>query len=245
MSRAANFGLLILVCAAALLPAIAEAGMPAPLPTGWTVDGPHQHHGGGDHPGAADAHWQAISFFVACLLLSAWGVKLLWNTLQREFTWLPRIGYGRALSLVVLWGLAFVVVLTIISGARELMTPGAWRKQGWTYRLADEPAQSNSRETRRKALEELRQQLWHYAATHSGQFPQEHSEFDPSLWRIPGWGELRFMYRPGEHVDDSGRLLAFEPELADDERLVLLTNGLIGTMRTAEIDRLLDREVAR
>lgn len=88
---------------------------------------------------------------------------------------------------------------------------------------------------RRQALEDLRQQLWH-AATHSGQFPQEHSELNPSLWRLPGWGELRLMCRPGEHVDDSARLLAFEPELDNDERLVLLTNGLIGT-RTAEIDR--------
>jgi hypothetical protein len=26
----------------------------------------------------------------------------------------------------------------MISGARELMTPGAWEKQGVTYRLADQ-----------------------------------------------------------------------------------------------------------
>ncbi len=26
-----------------------------------------------------------------------------------------------------------VVVLTMISGARELMTPGAWQKDGFTY----------------------------------------------------------------------------------------------------------------
>lgn len=42
------------------------------------------------------------------------------------------------MGLVVLWGLLFIVVLAMISGARELMTPGAWEKQGATYRLAGE-----------------------------------------------------------------------------------------------------------
>ncbi len=39
--------------------------------------------------------------------------------------------------MVVLWGLLFTVVLAMISGARELMTPGAWEKQGATYRLKE------------------------------------------------------------------------------------------------------------
>ena len=30
------------------------------------------------------------------------------------------------------------VVLAMISGARELMTPGAWEKHGATYRLKEE-----------------------------------------------------------------------------------------------------------
>jgi hypothetical protein len=39
---------------------------------------------------------------------------------------------------VTLWGLLFLLILTMISGARELMTPGAWEKHGSTYRLKDE-----------------------------------------------------------------------------------------------------------
>ncbi len=39
---------------------------------------------------------------------------------------------------MIIWGLLFVLVLTMISGARELMTPGAWEKEGFTYVLAGE-----------------------------------------------------------------------------------------------------------
>ena len=46
--------------------------------------------------------------------------------------------FRRAIGLVALWGLLFLLVLTMISGARELMTPGAWKKEGFTYKLKDE-----------------------------------------------------------------------------------------------------------
>lgn len=81
----------------------------------------------------------AISFFLVGLLASGWAIQLIWNSLTKDFPKLPRISYLRSLGLVVLWGLLFVLVLTMISGARELMTPGAWRKKGLTYELV-EPA---------------------------------------------------------------------------------------------------------
>jgi hypothetical protein len=164
-------------------------------------------------------------------------VKGLWQYLRKDIPWLPALTYGRSLSLVVLWGLLFVVVLTMISGARELMTPGAWQKQGWTYRLA-EPASPplSSRTERREALERLRLALWQYAATHEGQFPAEGDPaFDPSLWEIPHWPGQRFRRTNEVGADDAGRLLVYEPELEGDEQQVILTNGLIGTMRTVEI----------
>src|SRR5436190_18664097 len=121
---------------AALWPAAAAvAGMPAVLPSHWTAESASPLAGGG--ASTAAPYLQGISFFVAVLLASAWAVRGLWSVLRREWAWLPALSYGRAVSLVVLWGLLFVVVLTMISGARELMTPGAWRKQGWTYKLAD------------------------------------------------------------------------------------------------------------
>ncbi len=80
---------------------------------------------------------QSISFFLMVLLVSAWGVKALWNSLRKDFPRLPVMSYKRALAVMTLWGLIFVIVLTMISGARELLTPGAWKKDGLTYKLKD------------------------------------------------------------------------------------------------------------
>ena len=85
----------------------------------------------------AAARLDSISFFLGMLLLFAWIVKVLWNSLGKDFKSLPQLSYLRALMLVTLWGLLFVLVLTMISGTRELLTPGAWEKQGVTYRLKD------------------------------------------------------------------------------------------------------------
>lgn len=84
----------------------------------------------------------AVSFFAGCLFGIAWAIQAVWNSLARDFPRLPRISYARSLGLMGLWGLLFLLVLTMISGARELMTPGAWKKNGLTYQLA-EPAQSS------------------------------------------------------------------------------------------------------
>src|SRR5262249_34834561 len=87
---------------------------------------------------------------------------------------LPRLGYGKALGVVTLWGLLFVLILTMISGARELMTPGAWKKVGYTYRLAEEKPAAAERPheaERRQAMERLRIALWTYARGHEGRFP--------------------------------------------------------------------------
>ncbi len=95
----------------------------------------------------------AISFFLVALLASGGAIQLIWNSLAKDFPKLPRISYLRSLGLIALWGLLFLLVLTMISGARELMTPGAWRKNGLTYELVepekkapDKPADSAAAE---------------------------------------------------------------------------------------------------
>ncbi len=82
---------------------------------------------------------EAISFFLVVILVCAWGVKFIWNALANDFPKLPRMTYWRALGAIVLWGFVFVIILTMISGARELMTPGAWEKEGTTYKLKERP----------------------------------------------------------------------------------------------------------
>ena len=86
----------------------------------------------------ARARLSTISFFLVVLLALAFVIKLLWNYLARDFRRLPRMTYPKAVAAVLLWGLVFLIVLTMISGARELLTPGAWEKQGATYKLKEE-----------------------------------------------------------------------------------------------------------
>jgi len=73
---------------------------------------------------------QSLSFFLVVLLLSALFIKLLWNGLRKDFTRLPRLSYPKALGVIALWGLLFVLVLAMISGARELLTPAAHHRRG-------------------------------------------------------------------------------------------------------------------
>ena len=79
----------------------------------------------------------AISFFVALLLLAAWGFKHLWNYVRRDFGRMPYLSYRMSLAAVLLLGILFNIVLLMIAGTRELMTPGAWEKSGITYKLAN------------------------------------------------------------------------------------------------------------
>ena len=87
---------------------------------------------------SADARLQAISFFVAGICVASVVVKFLWNAIAKDSCWLPRLSWTKAVAVVLLWGSLFVLVLTMISGARELLTPGAWKKDGVTYVLEDE-----------------------------------------------------------------------------------------------------------
>jgi hypothetical protein len=108
---------------AMLLPSVAWAGMPAPV---VLTD-------------IARMRVEAISFFLAVFVCCALAVKSLWNrVLCISFPSLPRLNFWRAMGLTVLWGLLFMVVLTMISGGRELMTPGAWDRQGATYKLHEQ-----------------------------------------------------------------------------------------------------------
>ncbi|HZN35588.1 MAG TPA: hypothetical protein VFB80_17285, partial [Pirellulaceae bacterium] len=146
--------------------------MPAVLPSNWTADS-RTPPIGADHSTSIAPYLQGISFFVAVVLGSAWAVKGLWSVLRRDWEWLPPLSYGRSLSLVVLWGLLFVVVLTMISGARELMTPGAWKKDGVTYSLDDPKKQAvpyvlPTEAERREKLKVLFAELAAYAVRHDG-----------------------------------------------------------------------------
>lgn len=136
---------------------------------------------------------------------------------------------------MVLWGLALVIVLAMIAGARELMTPGAWQKQGWTYKLPDGQAAPTTEAItmRRQHIEQLRTALLQFAATHGGRFPsrEEMSAIPDELWEVPDGGGLHYRYVAGLSGGDDIILLASEPDLGAADRLALMTNGSVVSMR--------------
>ncbi|AMV21435.1 hypothetical protein [Planctomyces sp. SH-PL14] len=180
----------------------------------------------------ARARLDAISFFAMGLLLAAGAFRWLWNSLVRDVPWLPQLSYRRALGWTVLWGLLFLIVLTMISGARELLTPGAWEKVGFTYRVkesATAPAPGVSKEDRIRGLETLRLVLWSHAARHEGRLPssKEEAEFAAEFWRQPGHPAIEYIYRGGLEIGKEARPLAIEYDLYGDGQWALYSDGAV------------------
>ncbi len=129
-NRTLVFSLCITWLLLAAFPLASPAGMPTVLPSDLEVRW--------EQSAESRTRLQSISFFLVGLAASIVAVKILWNSLAASIQVLPRIDLTRAAALVVLWGLIFTLVLTMISGARELMTPGAWKQNGFTYELRQE-----------------------------------------------------------------------------------------------------------
>jgi len=194
-----------------------------------------------------------LSFFLFAFLASAGLIAWIWNTLRHDFPALPRLSYGKALGLTLLWSLLFILVLTMIAGARELLTPGAWEKTGSTYRLAQPPQDTQpadhlpasewTESIRREKLEALRFALWEYARHNGGQFPSsiETANLPEDRWLIPGSSGLRFLYN-SEHNKRARTVLAYEPEVFPTPRLVLFTTGEIRMLESAALTRALKGE---
>jgi hypothetical protein len=170
---------------------------------------------------------QTISFFLVGFLMSALLIMLLWNYLRKDWTFLPRLNYWRSLVIVGLWGLLFVLVLTMISGARELMTPGAWEKQGSTYRLVQKPSTDELDQLRRRQIERLRDGLWNYARLHDGAFPADTTDtaIPSELWTLPQTAKMQYRYLGGKMAYPTGKPLAHELEIYGPKRYVLYSNG--------------------
>jgi hypothetical protein len=192
---------------------------------------------------------QVISFFLLVLLVATWVIQRIWNGLRRDFPRLPALSYKRALGVVTLWGLLFVLILTMISGARELMTPGAWKKQGLTYALAegsggkdlsqDDTLVAENDDFRREAIARLSRALWLYAQNHDGRFPsgRDVSEISDTLWHIPESAGIRYVYIAGLKPDLGPFPLAYEPGVFGPDRWVLFADGTIQRMTLSKIQQ--------
>jgi hypothetical protein len=157
--------------------------------------------------------------------------------LRKDWTFLPVLGYGRALVVTALWGMLFLLVLTMISGARELMTPGAWEKQGRTYQLAAKslPLAKDYEKRRREQIERLRDALFEYARAHDGQFPESIISIPSTLWMLPGTADMHYRYLGGKISHPDGSPVAYEPEIYHVERYVLYSNGDIRPLTSDQL----------
>jgi hypothetical protein len=178
-----------------------------------------------------------ISFFGFLMLIATLGIRFLWNFLARDFTRLPRLSFFKALSLTALLGLFMLLVLVMISGARELLTPGAWYRQGSHYR----PNDAGSAEQRQQSMEALRSALIQYAQNHNGHFPPHDyvAEVPARVWEAPDSTGTRYVYLGGPTLGQTNALLVCEPQHFGDERLVLFADGRIEKLKTSEIHGLM------
>jgi hypothetical protein len=234
-SRFVSLG--VTVAVVLLLPAAAQAGMPSVSFSDW-----------------AALRFETLSFFVLVLLLATAVVRWLWNILAADFPKLPRLTYGKSLASVILIGITLAVVLTMIAGSRELLTPGAWEKQDRLYKVAAQKAESTDTkeapskpsplDARKAQLRRLYVSLSEYALNHGDKFPERDAarQIEQSLWEVPGTSGMRYLYVGGLPSKDTVRILAYEPEFFKGWRLVLTTNGVIALMRTEDVRGQLQRE---
>jgi hypothetical protein len=194
---------------------------------------------------------QTLSFFILILLIAAAVARWLWNSLAADFPTMPRLTYLKSLAGVVLFGLILAVVLTMIAGSRELLTPGAWEKDGRLYKVASsngKPAESPEISPvpteSREQLDQMFAALSDYAAKHEGKFPEKDTiiKMDQALWETPGANGLKYLYVSGLSSTDSDKILVYEPEFSSNSRLVLMTDGKVRSMNSAEIRQKLQQE---
>lgn len=180
---------------------------------------------------------QEISFFVILLLGCALILKFLWNYAFKGIPKVPRIKYLQALALSLLFGLLMLLILTMISGIREVLTPGAWRHQGTSYKL-NAPAQEP---VRRRSLEHLRSGLMSYAQAHGGKFPATDfsDEINEKLWQSPDENGSHYIYRGGLTALETNAVLAVEPVMFGERRFALFVSGKIELLSNQEIEKTL------
>lgn len=202
------------------------------------------------------ARLQVISFFLVLSVVMAAVFQYCWNRLAKDFPRLPVLSGKQSLAVIFVASLFCGLILTMISGARELMTPGAWDKVGTGYKLR-EPKQEPMvwlDSTRRRGLEQFRDALWAHARAHGGKLPDDPDDagIPETVRRSPDLSGTPYGYllRKGRGIKfpesgtgsaggaepDSGiYVLAHEPMTFGPERFVLLSSGEVVKMKVHEL----------
>jgi hypothetical protein len=181
-----------------------------------------------------------IPFFAFLLIVAAFTVRLLWNIIAKDFPRFPRLTFLKALCLTGILSLFMLLILIMISGAREILTPGAWHRQSSHYR----PNDVGSDEERQQDFESLRSALMQFAQNHDGHFPPHDYVADiPSrVWEAPDSTGTRYVYIGRLKLGQTNTVIAFEPRNFGEPRFVLFADGKVQRLSTAEIQRLIGTE---
>lgn len=198
----------------------AMAGMPAPALTD-----------------AGRLRLASIGFFAATFVVLAKLFQILWNWLRKDFPSLPQLTFRRAMAIVFVWGMALELVLTMISGARELLTPGAWERVGVTYQVTPATpgasAADLSPEGRRARIQRLADALRAQPALPKS---ARTSGLPADLWEAPGGGHYVYL----SDLADAMGMLAYEPPGPGYERLAILPDFTVVALPRDEMTRRLD-----
>ena len=185
--------------------------------------------------------FQELSFFLFLLFSCILAFRFLWNSVAKDLSWMPSLGWRQATCLSLLLGVFMLLILTMISGIREVLTPEAWRKQGTAYRLNS----AEQEPVRKRSIGQLRWALFSFADTNYGRFPKHDftGEIADKLWEAADSERSRYIYFPGKEkapADSKNReLLVIEPPHFGSERFGILTTGEVRKFTTAEIHRLI------
>ena len=176
--------------------------------------------------------FEEISFFAVLLLVSALMVRFLWNVVAKNVPSLPRLPFKQAMALTLMLSLGVILVLTMISGARELLTPGAWRRQGSAYKLNS----PENEPTRLRNIASLKTALFDYAEKHDGKFPPHDwvPEIPTRIWEADPAG-THFIYVGGFTTNSRGTAIVAEPAHFVSSRYIITATGEIKKASAEEI----------
>ena len=198
------------------------------------------------------ARLQVISFFVAFSLVLAFVFQRCWNALVPDFPRIPVLSYRKSIAFILVASLFCGLILTMISGARELMTPGAWDKTGTGYKLR-EPKQEPATwldAVRRRSMEQFRDALWEYARLHDGRLPQDYLAKDllEGVWKSPDSAGTPYGYLPRRDTkvspspESRSYVLAHEPLTFGEQRFVLFSSGEVSKLSARELAARVDSD---
>ena len=163
---------------------------------------------------------ESISFGLVVFIVGTEIFRRLWNSQvvpmfgdKFRLSWIGGFLFTGLLSTLML------LILTLISGTREVMTPAAWEKDGLTHKIQTDLSP-------RSRIEGLRDDLLRLGVANGGKLPDNELKLPRPNLLHAGPENRSFTYLPGQPLGDKSALLVLEGMRSYGEpRLLLFANG--------------------